>query len=164
MRAAAGQVPDEPRVDRAEQQLARLSARPCAGHVLEHPMKLCTGKICIQQKPGLFPEQRFKPFCAEQIAVFRRAPALPDDCRADGRAGFFIPNDDRFPLVCDADGRDVPRCGARLFKRFARHLKLYGKDLLCVVLYPAGLGVMLGKFPLCDLHERLLPVEQDGAA
>ena len=164
MRAAAGQVPDEPGVDRAEQQLACLRARPRAGHVLKHPAELCAGKVSVEQQAGLFTEQGFESPRPQRVAVFRRAPALPDDRRADGLPCFLIPDDDRFTLVRDADGRHFGSVRTCFCKRLPRHLKLHGEDLLRVVLHPAGLGIMLRKLPLRDLHERLLPVEQDGAA
>ncbi len=52
VRLAAGQLPDQPAVDGAEQQLAVSAPRPCAVDVVEDPFQLGAGEIGIEQQAG----------------------------------------------------------------------------------------------------------------
>ena len=90
------------------------------------------------------------------------AAALPDDGVVNGGAGGFVPDDGGFPLVGDADGRQVGGLDAALGHHLHHDGVLGGPDFHGVVLHPALFGVDLGEFLLADGDDILLLVEQDG--
>ena len=53
MHSAAGEIPYEPCLDRAEEQLIRLGERTCARNVVKDPLYLCAGEIRVYNKTGL---------------------------------------------------------------------------------------------------------------
>ena len=59
---SAGELPDEPCLHGAEQQLAPLRPRPDARHILQNPAQLGTGKIGVDDQTGLAPELLHQPF------------------------------------------------------------------------------------------------------
>ena len=73
---AAGQLPDEPRVDRPERELVarRVRAR-------EQPLELRGGEVRIGNEAGSCPDQ----LGVELAAALGGAPVLPDDRGSDGR-------------------------------------------------------------------------------
>ena len=107
MDLAARQLPDEPRLDRAEQQLAALRTLTRAGDVFEQPVDLRAGEIGVDDEAGLGAEGIGQALGLERVAVFARPAALPDDGVVDGLTGDLIPDDRGLALVGDADGGDV---------------------------------------------------------
>ncbi len=76
----AGEVPDQPAVHGAEQQVAALGVRPGAGHLVQDPARLRPGEVGGQRQPhprlvprGATPER------AEGLAQRRGAGVLPHD-------------------------------------------------------------------------------------
>ena len=59
VRAAAGELPDEPGVDRAEGELAALGALARAGDVVEQPADLGAAEVGIDHQPGALAHQAF---------------------------------------------------------------------------------------------------------
>src|ERR1700761_709544 len=57
MHLAAGEVPDQPGVDGAEQQLALLRTLACALDLVEYPLHLGTGEISVDQQTSLVAKQ-----------------------------------------------------------------------------------------------------------
>ena len=163
MGAAAGQIPDEPRVHIAEQQLAALGALARTRNVIEDPLDLRAGKIGVDEQAGLLLHIRAKTVGCELIADGCRAAALPDDRVIDGLARVLVPDDRRLALVRDADAGDVRRRQAALFKRLAHGKQLALKDDHRVMLYPARLRVDLRKRILRQRHNVALTVEDNGA-
>ena len=53
MHSAAGEIPYEPCLDRAEEQLIRLGECTCARNVVKDPLYLCAGEIRVYNKTGL---------------------------------------------------------------------------------------------------------------
>ena len=104
---SAGQLPDEPGVDRAERQLARRGAGAGAGHVVENPADLAAREVGVDEQPGLLLDQRPGAVRLQPLAEVRGPPILPDDGVVDRLAGLAIPDDGRLALVGDADGGDV---------------------------------------------------------
>ena len=104
---AARQLPDEPRLDRAEQQLAALRTLTRAGDVFEQPVDLRAGEIGVDDEASLGAEGIGQALGLERVAVFARPAALPDDGVVDRLAGDLIPDDRGLALVGDADGGDV---------------------------------------------------------
>ncbi len=53
MHRAVREIPDQPRIDRAEREFAALRAPAGTAHVVEQPGDLGAGKIRIEQQSGL---------------------------------------------------------------------------------------------------------------
>ncbi|MFT6945394.1 MAG: hypothetical protein ACJAUW_001976, partial [Yoonia sp.] len=57
---------------------------------------------------------RFKSFSAQFFAKRRRAGVLPHDGIVERFAGFFVPYQGRFTLVCNANRHHILRSDSRL--------------------------------------------------
>ena len=109
MDLAAGQLPDQPSLDRAKEQVAPLGPRTHAGLIVQNPFQLGCRKIGVNDKTGLFPDLIGQALRLERIAVFACAAALPYDGMADRLAGVAVPDDRCLALVCNANGGNVLR-------------------------------------------------------
>ena len=163
MNFAAGQLVDQPRFHRAEHQLARVGLLPRTGHVVQDPLQLGCRKIGVQHKAGFLADHLGVPLRLQLVADGGGAAALPDDGAADRLAGFAVPDDGRFALVGDADGRNVGGGGPDPVHGRKRHAQLGGPDLVGVMLDPARLGEILGKFLLRHAAHTPVVVKQDAA-
>ena len=165
MHPAAGELPDEPGVHRAEEQPARLGLFSRAGHVLQNPLDLGGGEVGVHQQARVVLH-----IGGELRVLFQRfakrggAPALPHDGVVNRTAGLLVPDDGGLPLVGDADAGDLPHVHPALSQHLHQHAVLAGVYLHGVVLHPAGMGIVLGEFLLGKLHDVLVFVEQDAAA
>ena len=107
MSLAAGEVPDKPRVDIAEQQFSPLRSFSCTGNIVEYPLYLCAGKVSVDEQPRLF------LYVVANTGLFKLfthlccSSALPDYRIIHGLAGILIPNDGGLALVCNANARNV---------------------------------------------------------
>ena len=90
---AAGEIPNEPRIDVAEQQFAALGTLSCTLDVIEDPLDLGAGKICVDEKSRLITNIIAESLGYESIADGRSSSALPDYGVIHRFARFFIPND-----------------------------------------------------------------------
>ena len=160
---AAGQVPDQPRIDRAEGEPARVGKLPRLGHVLENPAELAAGKVGVDDEAGLFLDHLRKPVALELVAEAGGAAVLPDDGVADRLACLAVPDHGRLALVGDADGREVLCRKAGLGHRLGGDAVLRGPDFVGVMLDPAGLREVLLEFLLGDRLDRAGVFEDDGA-
>ena len=160
---AAGQLPDEPRLHRAEQQVAALGTRTHAGHVVQDPLELCGREVSVDDQPGLLRDQVGQAAGLQLVAVLACAAALPDNGVVDRLAGVTVPDDGRLALVRDTDGGDVLRRRADLVHSRQRHAELGRPDLVGVMLDPAGLGEILGELLLRDAAHLALGVKKDAA-
>ena len=115
VRCAAGQVPDEPAVDRSEGELAACGPIARARNVVEQPLELRPREIGVDDEPRLRGEQRGVTGGAQCVAHRRGAPILPDDRIRDRLARRAIPEHRRLALVGDADGREIARRRCRAF-------------------------------------------------
>ena len=163
MHLAAGEFPDQPGINIAEQQLPCLGPFAGAGDGIQDPAQLGGREIGVDGEARLFAEGFHQPLALELVAEQRGSPALPDNGGADGLAGGFFPYHRGFTLVGDADGRNVFGGEPRLFHCAPGHLQLGLPDLFGVMLHPAGLREILVEFLL--VPGQLLPffVEQDAA-
>ena len=101
---AAGQVPQQPRVDRAEREVGRRRSTPPS--VSSHSI-FEAEKYGSSTRPVVRADQRQVAGVAQLVAARRRAPVLPDDGPvAAARPVRAVPGDDRLALVGDADGGD----------------------------------------------------------
>ena len=158
-----GQFPDQPCLDGTEKQIAVFGALSCTGDVIQDPFDLCGGKVGVDHQTGLFAERLGQPFCLQRIAVFRGPAALPDDCVIDGLSGIAVPDDRGFTLIGDADrGNFCSSCSdfIHCLDSDTEHAR---PDFICIVLDPARLWKVLGKFALRTAADLPLLVEQDAA-
>ena len=162
---AAGQLPDQPSVHRAEQKLPGLGLFPRAGDVVQDPLDLSGREIGVRHKAGVFPDIVCHAGGLEQLVhKGRGAAALPDDGIIHRASSALVPQDGGLALVGDADARNVLGVYAALGDDLVHYAVLAGPDLHRVVLHPALMGVDLLKFPLMDADDVLLVVKQDRPA
>ena len=161
--APAGELPDKPRVNRAERQLAALGPRLRAGDVIQQPLEFRAGEIRVQHKSRLAADERGLAGALELVAGGGGAAVLPDDGVGDGPARGALPHDGRLALVGDTDGGDVIGGEAGLEDGVGSDVGLRGPDFVGVVLHPAGLGKNLPKLLLRHGDDGASVVEDDGA-
>ena len=151
---AAGQVPDQPGVHRAEAEAARLGLPAGPGDVLQDPVDLGRAEIGVDDQPRLLPDLLLKAALLEAVAIPGSAAVLPHDGVADGPAGRGVPHDGGLALVGDAERHD----GAVLHVRdgLLHHVAHRGPDLHGILLHPPLPGEKLGELLL--VHDDLLPV------
>ena len=163
MRAAAGKVPDEPRVHIAEQQVAALGALSCTRNVIQNPLDLRAGEVGIDEQTGFLLHVVAETVRHQLVADGRRAAALPDDCIIDRSAGVLVPDDGRLALVRDADAGDVRRRQAALFKCLAHGEQLALEDDHRVMLNPARFRIDLREWILRQRYDVSLTIEDNRA-
>ena len=88
--------------------------------------------------------------------------ALPDNDVMFGAAGGFFPKINVSPLFVDASFRHFRRRNAAFGQDLNHDAVLGGINLHRIMLHISWLGIKLGKFFLRDLHDILLPVENNG--
>ena len=159
----AGEVPDEPAVHRAAQQLAPLGPGPGAGNVIQNPGDLGAGKISVDQKTGGLADVVPDAALRQTLAFLRRAAALPDDGVHNGFSGVLFPDHGGLPLVGDADGGDLRRGKPGPLVSFGQRHQLGPEDLHGVMLHPSGSGIVLGKGILPAADDLPLFGKDDGA-
>jgi hypothetical protein len=141
MAAAAGKVPNEPGIDVAEKQLTISGALGSIGNVIEQPANFAGGKISVDHQTGAFFNQLRVGGITQRRAIFRCAPALPNDGGSDGMTGSLFPDDNGFALIGDAKGGEVLRHRPGQRHGFPGGFDLQVPDLLGVLFHPAGMRV-----------------------
>ena len=157
MNRAAGELPEEPAIHRAEAQLAALCTLLSALNVVQYPSNLGGGKIGVGDQAGGPADVPGQATALQFLAEGCRAAALPDDGVIDGPACCPFPDEGSLALVRDADGGD--HGGVYPLHRLLHHGKLTVPNLHGIVLDPAGIQIDLGKFPLGRTDDVLLLVE-----
>ena len=166
-RRAAGEVPDQPRIDGPEQQVAGLGGRPpVAAAVLEDPGELERRRIGRDRQTGQRPEPvRAGGIGGGQPGAGVGGPGvLPDDGVVDRPPGPSVPDHGRLALVADPDRGQRARVGADVTQRDPDAGPHALEDLVGVVLDPAGSRRDLGVLQLVAGDRLPAPVEQDAAA
>ena len=161
--AAAGELPDQPAVDRAKGQIARRGQAPGTRDMVQNPLQLGARKIGIYQQAGFCLNQLCFSVGAQLCAGRFCSAILPDDGMVDGLTSFAIPDHRGFALVGDANGMDVPRG----YSGFDQHVP-GGSELSTpyfhgIVLNPSRLGVDLGKLKLRHCNNLPALVKNDAA-
>ena len=165
MHGTAGQLPHQPGVHRAEQQLTPPGLFPGPLHVVQNPLELGGGEVGVNQQTGVLPDVvRQRLVLLKPFAQGGSAPALPNDGVVDRTAGGFVPDNGGLPLVGDSNGGDLLRGDTGLGQGLGQHGGLAGPDLHRVMFHPARLGVVLGKFPLSQADDILFPVKDNAPA
>ena len=161
MHLAAGEIPDEPRVNRAERELTRLGSGARTFHVLQDPLHLRGGEVSVDYETRLAADQAIQLPRSQAIADARGAAVLPDDGVADRVSCGAIPDDGGLALVGDSDGGDVSRADICLRECLRRHTRLSGPDVARVVLHPAWFGENLSELLLRDGDDGTGVIEDD---
>jgi len=162
VRAAFAEIPDQPGIHSAEEQLARLGPGPRAGHVVQNPADLGAGEIGVQHQAGLLTDDFSLAFGTQPVADSGGAAVLPDDGVIHRRAAGPVPDHGGFPLVGDAHGGQLMPLHPGLPEAVAGHMGLGVENLVRAVLHPAGPGIDLGEFFLRHLDHAAPAVEQNG--
>ncbi len=163
MGLALSQIPDQPGVNGAKEQISLLSLCPCPFHIVQNPFDLGGGKIGVHHQTGIFPDILFHFFiCFDGIADIGGAPALPDNGVVYRTAADLVPDNGSFPLVGDADGGKIPGRDVRPFNCLLGHAALGCPDFNGVMLHPAGLRVYLFKFLLGHCNDAAPMVKEYG--
>src|SRR5665647_3471209 len=136
---AAGQVPDDPAVDGAHDELAALSLIACAGDVVEDPLDLGTTEVRGQGQTHALLVLVLVP-AAELFDDLAGTGVLPHDCVVDRLSGLLVPDDRGLALVGDTYRDDVVLRLARIGKGEVDDLLHLDPDLQRVMLDPAGPG------------------------
>lgn len=87
-------------------------------------------------------------------------PALPDDRRMQRPTGCSVEYDDRFALIRDADARDLGGSWWIAGDKVAAGVQDVLPDFLGIVLYPAGLRIMLPMRPGFLVEANAVFIEQ----
>ena len=148
VQAAGGELPDEPGVDGAEGEAARIGEPAGVRNVVEDPGDFAGGKIGVDDEAGASLNQTFVALRFELIAEAGGAAILPDDGVADGPASGAVPDDGSLALVGDADGGDVFGLEIGVGQGFESNRDLRGGDFFGVVFDPSGLGKDLRELAL----------------
>ena len=163
MQLAAGQPPQQIRVDRTEGEFAACGARAGVRHMIEQPSELGAGEIRIEHEPGLGRDHRFVADLAQPRADIRSAPVLPDNGAMQRLAGGAVPDERGFTLIGDADGGDVICRRARLAHRVAARRNSGRPQILRIVLDLAVGRKILREFLLGGGGDRHVGAKQNGA-
>ena len=110
MQAAARpsrQIPDQERVDVAEQNIAGLSALANAPDIVQNPADLQATEIGCQRQPGFSAEAIGTAVARELRNIMIDARVLPNERVINRVAGLPIPNHGCFALIRDADCREI---------------------------------------------------------
>jgi len=153
MPGAAGQVPDQPGIDRSESEAA-LPGHPAGVRgMIEDPGDFGPGKVGIRNQARLLTDQRPRTFRLEALAGGSGPAVLPDDGVMDGQARVAVPDDRRFPLIGDADGGNIFGAQPRFFQSQNGDADLGFHDFAGIMLHPAGPGIDLTEFFLNRGHD-----------
>ena len=106
---SAGELVNQPAIDRAGCKFPRIGSVPQPRHVVEQPGELGARKVRIDHQTGFFREHRLAAVGLQPVAVTGGAAVLPHNGRVDRLAGLAVPDDDRFALIGNAQGRNVTR-------------------------------------------------------
>ena len=104
---AAGEVPDDPGVDGAEERVAAVGRLAQPVDVVEHPLELAAGEVRGRDQAGPLPDHVAAAVGVERLDDRVGPGVLPDDRVGVGAAGVPVPDDGGLALVGDADAVDV---------------------------------------------------------
>ena len=151
-RDAAGEVPQQPGVYRAEDGVAPLGIRPQAVDAGEHPLQLAAGKVGGRRQAGLMPDHVATAVPVQGGGDPVGPGVLPYDRVAVRAPGAPVPHQRGLPLVSQAERGQVR--GAQVLGVQRGHDDGAGAfpDLDRVVLHPAGPGHDLRVLQLVPGH------------
>ena len=160
---AAGQIPGDPAVHRAEQQLATVRAVLQLRLGIQQPAQLRRREVVVQRQSRPHPDLVRVELPLDPGQQRAGPGVLPDDRLGDRMARSRIPDHRRLALVGDAERDDLVRTDPRLGERLRQDPLDDGPDLGRIVLHPAGPRKVPAVLPLGDRHHPALPVEDHAA-
>ena len=116
--------------------------------MIKYPLNLCRRKIGVYNKSRLLLEFLCESFFFQRIARICCAAALPYNCMVYGNSCVSVPHNRGLALIGDTNRCNILRGSANHIHRLDCNAKLACPDFVRIVLHPAGLGEILGKFPL----------------
>ena len=161
--ASASQPPEQPRVDRAEREVARDGPRLRAGNRIEDEAHLRRAEVGVDHEAGTGTHLIGQTARAQVVANRSRLARLPHDGGVDRPTRGALPDERSLPLVRDADGRHHGSRDTRPREDTVGGCQLAFPDRLRIVLHPPGLRVRLRKLPLVNGDGAGLFVKQDRA-
>ena len=162
MRLAAREFPDQPGIDRTEDELALLCSLLCTLDMVEDPADLRAGEIRIDRQARLVANLIHEPLGLERLGDRCGLAGLPDDGVVDRTARLLVPDHGRLALVRDADAGDVARDETGLLESFLHDSDHRAPDFLSVMLDPARFREVLRELFLRDTDNLGVAVEDDG--
>ena len=159
----AGHLPDQPGIDRAEEQIAGFRSGARARHMIQDPFDLGARKIGVRIQSGLLPDRLTEAVLHQFVDHFRGTAALPHDGVVHRLAGLPIPDDCGLTLVRNADGGNVAAVHIGFLHSLRGDRDLALPDFHRIVFDPAGLREDLRVFLLCKAQDVTFLVEDDAA-
>ncbi len=139
----SGEMPQQPGIDRAEQQIALFRTQPRVGDVVQQPAQLQRAEIAGQRQAGLGTET----VLAAVSRVIRHqgigSRILPDQGVVNRLARGAVPQQGRLALIGDADGGEVAPRQSGAAQRLGDHRLGVAPDFDRIVFHPAGHGIDL---------------------
>ena len=137
MHAPLREIPDEPRIHGAEQQIARLRRFARAFDVIEDPSDLARRKIGVGNKARARTDLFHDGLVLLQlIDRFGCSATLPYDSVVNRLTRMAIPDDGRLALIGDADAIDILRTQPLRNEQLGKHFELARKDVFGIMLHP----------------------------
>ena len=156
---AAGEVPEEPGVHRAEGEVGAVRHAALG----EEPVHLGGAEVGVEDQAGA-PAHQGEVARRHQVVADRGGPAvLPDDRPVVGAPGAPVPGHHRLALVGDAQGGGPAPAPLQAAGHVGERLAHQRPDLVRVVLDPAGPGEVLGQLAVGPVDLGAAPVEDLGA-
>jgi hypothetical protein len=131
--------------------------------VIEQPLQLGSGKIGIDDEPGLASNELLMACASQCIAGVGGTTILPHDRVGDRPASRAVPQDGCLALIGDPDRRQIRGFDARLGNGLGDNARLRRPDFRRIVLHPPWLWIVLREFPLRDRAHRASVIEHDRA-
>ena len=156
---AAGELPDQPGVDGAEEQGTVTGPGNGFGIALEDPANLAAGKVRVDDQAGPRAQQGGVSGAVERVALRGGLSALPHDGGMHRHAGGTVPDDRGFPLIRDAECFHLARPETGTGDRLAHHPLAGLPDLAWVLLHPSGLRVGLTDLAIGPAEHRAIVCE-----
>ena len=133
--APAGQLEEQPAIDRAQTEFTCRGALPCAWRVVQQPAHLAGREHGVECQPGAAMNVFGDAWLLERLDQGVAALALPDDARRQRLARRPLPQHHRLALVGDAERHGRLR---RRAEHFARALDDTLPDGRGILLHPCG--------------------------
>jgi len=161
---AAGEPPQQERVDGAKGELARARSLARAFDMVEEPGDLRGREIGIEQQSRALRDHRLVAGLLQRRAGIGRAAILPHNRIVDRPATRAIPHHRGFALIGDPDRGDITRGNASVGQRGAHGCDHARPDLLRIVLDMTRRRIDLAKLLLCDGNRLKRAIEHDSAS
>ena len=155
----AGELEQQPRVDRAEHGPSLLRPLREPVDVAQQPLDLRRREVGVEHQAGLGPDRRLLAGRPQLVAATGRPAVLPDERTVQRLTGRRIPAHDRLALVGDPDRLQLAGLHAGVVERLAGDCVRDVPDLRRVVLDPARPREVLGELAVRTAEQLSLEIE-----